>query len=217
LFFGLFVFTVAICAQAKETCGSQRTLARHRIIFPAPFCKTSLIPYYLGHKAMWLSDLATRPSDFAIGRSHLATLPYGRDNTVDTATNPDPNNQKRRRQPNPQARPPTRVVGTGGPAYSSLPPLDHSISPSFHCGLHRRICASIVDPRALNLSLWTSLEIKIWWRYGLICSLLPPRWPALPTSPTFDRGLHRRSCASIVHSRVITLSLWTSRFGGVMG
>jgi hypothetical protein len=40
------------------------------------------IPYYLGHKAMWLSDLATRPSDFAIGRSDFATLPYGRDNTV---------------------------------------------------------------------------------------------------------------------------------------
>jgi hypothetical protein len=44
--------------------------------------RTLCIPYYLGHKAMWLSHLATRPSDFAIGRSHLATLPYGRDNTV---------------------------------------------------------------------------------------------------------------------------------------
>jgi hypothetical protein len=40
------------------------------------------IPYYLGHKAMWLSDFAKRLSRFATGRSDLATLPYGRDNTV---------------------------------------------------------------------------------------------------------------------------------------
>jgi hypothetical protein len=38
----------------------------------------------------------------------------------------------------------------------------------------------------------------------------PPRWPTLPTSPTFDRGLYRRICASRIHPRTVNVSLWTS-------
>jgi hypothetical protein len=60
---------------------------------------------------------------------------------------------------------------------ASLPPSRWSTlptRPSFRGGLYRRICASIVHPRAVNLSLWTSLAMKIWWSYGLTCSLLPP-------------------------------------------
>jgi hypothetical protein len=47
-------------------------------------------------------------------------------------------------------------------------------SPSFHRGLYRRICVSILHPRAVNISLWTLLAIKIWWSYGLIYPLRPP-------------------------------------------
>jgi hypothetical protein len=46
--------------------------------------------------------------------------------------------------------------------------------PPFQPGLYRRICARIVLPRGVNLSLWTSLAIKIWWSYRLTCSLPPP-------------------------------------------
>jgi hypothetical protein len=55
------------------------------------------------------------------------------------------------------------------PRWATLP-----TSRPFHHGLYRRICASIVPPRGINLSLWTSLAIKIWWRYGWKWSLPPP-------------------------------------------
>jgi hypothetical protein len=48
------------------------------------------------------------------------------------------------------------------PRWATLP-----TSRPFHRGLYRRICASIVPPRGVNLSLWTSLAIRIWWSYGL--------------------------------------------------
>jgi hypothetical protein len=58
---------------------------------------------------------------------------------------------------------------------ASLPPPGWSTLPtpaSSHDGLYRRLCAEILHPMGVNLSLWTSLAIKIWWRYGLRCS--PP-------------------------------------------
>jgi transposase len=37
-----------------------------------------------------------------------------------------------------------------------------------------------------------------------------PRWAMLPTSSPFHRGLWRRICASMIPSRGVNLSLWTS-------
>jgi hypothetical protein len=92
------------------------------------------------------------------------------------------------------------------PRWATLP-----TSRPFHRGLYRRLCSGIVHPRSVNLSLWTSLAIKIWWSYRLTWSLPPPpsRWPALPTSPSFHRGLYRRLCGGIVHPRSVNLGLWT--------
>jgi hypothetical protein len=56
------------------------------------------------------------------------------------------------------------------PRWATLP-----TSRPFHHGLYRRICARIVPPRGINLSLWTSLAIKIWWRYEWKCSPPPPQ------------------------------------------
>jgi hypothetical protein len=72
-----------------------------------------------------------------------------------------------------------RIWWSYGLTCSLPPPPDLSISPSFHRGLYRRICASIVHPRAVNSCLWTSLAMRISWSYGLTGSLsspLPP-WP----------------------------------------
>jgi hypothetical protein len=59
------------------------------------------------------------------------------------------------------------------------PPLpswpSHSISFAFGPGLYRRLCSGIVHLRGINLSLCTSLAIKIWWSYGLTWSLTPPQ------------------------------------------
>jgi hypothetical protein len=48
---------------------------------------------------------------------------------------------------------------------TALPPpprwLTLPTSPPFQRGLYRRICASIVPPRGVNLSLWKSLAIRI--------------------------------------------------------
>jgi hypothetical protein len=44
----------------------------------------------------------------------------------------------------------------------------------YHLDLYRQTCASIIPRGGLNLSLWTSLAIKIWWSYRLTCSLPPP-------------------------------------------
>jgi hypothetical protein len=87
----------------------------------------------------------------------------------------------------------------------------HLISLASGPALSRRLCGGIVHPRSINLSLWTSLAITIWWSYGLRCSLPPPlSWPPLPTPPSFHPGLYRRICASIIHTSGVNLSLWTS-------
>jgi hypothetical protein len=68
--------------------------------------------------------------------------------------------------------------------------------------LYRRLCGGIVHPSVVNLSLWTSLTIKISWSDELRYSL--------PTPPSFHPGLYRRICASIVHTRAINRRVWTS-------
>jgi hypothetical protein len=54
-------------------------------------------------------------------------------------------------------------------------------SSSFHRGLYQRICARIVHPMGVNISLCTSLAIKIWWSYGLTYWLPPP--PQMAQAP----------------------------------
>jgi hypothetical protein len=59
----------------------------------------------------------------------------------------------------------------------------HLISLASGPGLHRRLCGGIAHPRSVNLSLWTSLAIKIWWSYELRCS--PP--PQMVITPYISR------------------------------
>jgi hypothetical protein len=48
------------------------------------------------------------------------------------------------------------------------------------------------------------------WADMLTAAPPPPRWPTLPTSRLFQRGLYRRICVSIVPHTGVNLSLWTS-------
>jgi hypothetical protein len=61
----------------------------------------------------------------------------------------------------------------------------HLISLASGPGLYRRLCGGIVHPRSVNLSLWTSLAVGIWWRYGLKWSLPPP--PKMAITPYIAR------------------------------
>jgi hypothetical protein len=45
-------------------------------------CTPRIVPYYLENKPEWLSTFATRLSDLATWRSHLATPAYFPNNTV---------------------------------------------------------------------------------------------------------------------------------------
>jgi hypothetical protein len=63
----------------------------------------------------------------------------------------------------------------------------HLISLTSYPCLYRRLCGGIVHPRSVNLSLWTSLAVQIWWRYGLRCS--PP--PQMAITPYISRILPR--------------------------
>jgi hypothetical protein len=71
----------------------------------------------------------------------------------------------------------------------AAPPLprwpSHLISLAFDPGLYRRLCGGIVHPKSVNLSLWTSLAIKIWWRYGLRCSPPPNGQHTSHLTPAF--------------------------------
>jgi hypothetical protein len=94
---------------------------------------------------------------------------------------------------------PEKFAAFPAPTWPTLP-----TPPPFQRGLYRRICASTVPSRGVNLSLWTSLAIKIWWRYGLKWSLPPPpRWPSHLISLASDPGLYRRLCGGITHPRSV--------------
>jgi hypothetical protein len=75
----------------------------------------------------------------------------------------------------------------------SLPPPprwpSHLMSLASDRGLNRQICASIVHISAVNLSLWTSLAIMIWWSYGMMYLRPPTRTAQCYLSANRQSGL----------------------------